>query len=204
MHAVRIGVFRLPSMANEIVFDIETQNTFQEIGSRDYRLLKVSLVGVYQSATGEYRSFLEDELPKLWPILEQADRIIGYNSKGFDIPVLMNYYPGDLKKIPSLDLLEIIEQRLGFRVKLDDVAHATVGVGKSGHGLQAVEFWRKGEIEKLRDYCLQDVKVTKEVYEHGLKEGYVKFVDKLGRRTDIPVDFSLREQRSALNLTMGF
>lgn len=191
-------------MHNEVIFDIETQNTYQEIGSRDNRQLKVSLVGVYQSATGEYNSFLENELPKLWPIFERADRIIGYNIKGFDIPVLMNYYPGDLGKLPALDLLEIIEQHLGFRIKLDDVAHATIGMGKNGHGLQAVEFWRNGEIEKLRDYCLQDVKVTKEVYEFGLRVGHVKFVDKLGRQMEIPVDFSIKEPRAALNLTMGF
>ena len=191
---------------NEVVFDIETQNTYQEIGSRDYRLLKVSLVGVWESGTGSYTSYLESELPKLWPVFERADRIIGYNSKGFDIPVLANYYPGDLGKIPSLDILEEIERAIGFRVKLDSVAQATLGEGKSGNGLQAVEFWRTGEIQKLRDYCLQDVKVTREVYAYGLREGHVAYTDKLGRRVEVPVNFAPApvDTRSSLNLTMGF
>lgn len=191
-------------MSREIVLDIETQNTYQDIGSRDTQLLKISLVGVYQSETNEYTSYLVDELPKLWPILERADLIIGYNIKGFDVPVMMNYYPGDLTKIPTLDLLEVIDKQLGFRVKLDDVAHATLGIGKTGHGLQAVEFWRQGEIEKLRSYCLQDVKITKEVYEFGLRERKVAYVDKLGRRVELPVDFAMINGRAALNLTMGF
>ena len=76
------------------------------------------------------------------------------------------YYAGDFQTFPSLDLLEVIAQSLGFRVKLDDVAQATLGYGKSGHGLQAVEWWKQGD-QKIKDYCLQDVKVTKEVYEFG-------------------------------------
>lgn len=190
-------------MTNEIVFDIETQNTYQEIGSRDNRLLKVSLVGVYESATDSYTSYLESELPKLWSVFERADRIIGYNNKGFDIPVLANYYPGDLAKIPSLDILEEIERYLGFRIKLDNVAQATIGTGKSGNGLQAVEFWKNGEIDKLREYCLQDVKVTKEIYDFGLKNGRVMYVDTLGRKNEIAVDFTAKTARTALNLTMG-
>ncbi|MBI4281122.1 ribonuclease H-like domain-containing protein [Candidatus Uhrbacteria bacterium] len=190
-------------MPKEVVLDIETQNTYQDLGVRDHRQLKVSLVGIYASDRDEYQSFLEPELPRLWPILEQADRVIGYNIKHFDLPVLANYYPGDLSRLPCLDILEEIERKIGFRIKLDDLARATLGRGKSGNGLQAVEFWRKGELEKLRAYCLQDVRVTKEVYEHGLAAGQVVYMDRLGRRNEIPVDFSLKTNRRALNLTMG-
>lgn len=193
-------------MSNEVVFDIETQNTYQEIGSRDNRLLKVSLVGVWESKTDTYSSYLLEDLPKMWPIFEQADRLIGYNSKGFDVPVLSNYYPGDLMRVPHLDILEEIERSLGFRVKLDSVAQATLGEGKSGSGLQAVEFWKAGDIEKLRSYCLQDVKVTKDVYAYGLREGHVAYIDKLGRRVEVPVNFksAVVPPRTTLNLTMGF
>lgn len=190
-------------MSNELVFDIETSNTFQEVGAYDPKLLKVSLVGVYSYATNEYTSYLEHELPKLWPLFEHADRLIGYNIIGFDLPVLANYYPGDLKKFPLLDLMAEIEKYLGYRIKLDDVARGTIGEGKNGNGLQAVEFFRNGEIEKLKEYCLQDVKVTKEVYEFGAAHGKVHFSDKLGRRTDVPVNFARSGERKAVNLTMG-
>lgn len=191
--------------SNEIVLDIETQNTYQEVGARDNRLLKVSLVGVYFYKTNQYTSYLEHELPKLWPELEHADRVIGYNIKGFDWPVLNNYYPGDTTKFPTLDLLEVIDKRLGFRIKLDAVAEGTLGYGKSGNGLQAVEFFRTGDLEKLRAYCLQDVKVTKEVYEYGLANGRVKFKDMFGATKEIPVDFSFAPTTSRpVNLTIGF
>lgn len=191
-------------MSREIVLDIETQNTFQEVGKYDHTLLKISLVGVYFYETDTYESFLEHELPALWPRLECADRIIGYNSKGFDIPVMNNYYAGDLMRVPQLDIMEEIQKHIGFRVKLDDVAHGTLGTGKSGNGLMAVQYFRQGQLDKLREYCLQDVKVTKEVYEYGLQKGDLKFKDRMGKPVTVPVKFArnIAQAKTAINLTM--
>ena len=192
-------------MGNEIVLDIETSNSFADVGKYDPALLKVSLVVVYSYADQTYHSFLEPELPKMWRLLESADRIIGYNLLGFDYKVLNTYYPGDLFRFPTLDIMLEIEKVIGFRVKLDDVAHASLGTGKSGNGLQAIEFFRRGEIDKLRDYCQQDVKVTKEVYEYGLDKKVVKYRDRLGQTVPVPVDFQLaKAQKASINLTMPF
>ena len=157
-------------MRKEIVLDIETQNTFQDVGAYNPTLLSISLVGVYFYETDTYEAFFEQDLPKLWPRLERAERIIGYNLLGFDYPCMQRYYTGNMSQLPTVDLLVEIEKKLGHRIKLDSVAEATLGVGKSGHGLMAVEYWKKGELEKLKDYCLQDVRVTKDVYEHALHQ----------------------------------
>ncbi len=159
----------------KIVFDIETRNIFDDVGKADPTLLDISLVGVYDYKTKEYTSYLQEELPKLWPILEKTDLIIGYNSDHFDIPLLNKYYPGDLTRIKSLDIMAEIRKSLGRRIGLGVIAEATLGVGKSGHGLQAVEWWKKGDIENIRKYCLQDVKVTKEVYEYALEHKKLKY-----------------------------
>jgi DEAD/DEAH box helicase domain-containing protein len=173
------------SMRREIVLDIETQNTFQDVGAYNPALLNISLIGCYFYETDTYESFLEADLPKLWPRLEKADRVIGYNLFGFDYPCMQRYYAGDLKKIPTVDLMVEIEKRIGHLVKLDDVAHATLGIGKSGNGLQAVEFWKKGDIEKLREYCLQDVRVTKEVYQYALDSQKVYYFDRMGQKKEV-------------------
>jgi len=192
-------------MRNEIVLDIETSNSFADVGKYDPSLLKVSLVGIYSYADDTYRSFLEPELPKMWRLIEAADRIIGYNLLGFDYKVLNTYYPGDFFKFPTLDIMADIEKVIGFRVKLDDVAQASLGYGKSGNGLQAIEFFRRGEIDKLREYCLMDVKVTKEVYEHGLTAKSVKYRDRLGKIVPVPVDFQIAPvKKPSINLTMPF
>lgn len=189
---------------NEVVLDIETQNTFEEVGGYFTDKLKVSLVGVYYYETDTYESYLEHELPKLFERLERSGRIIGYNSIGFDMPVLNNYYTGDLLKLPQLDLLRVIEQQLGHRIKLDDVAKATLGTQKSGHGLQAVKWWKEGKIEEIREYCLQDVKVTKDVYEFGAKNGFICFDNRLHERQAVHVDFKPIPLASSFNMTMGF
>ncbi|MBI4121000.1 MAG: ribonuclease H-like domain-containing protein [Parcubacteria group bacterium] len=161
----------------KIVLDVETKNMFADVGGNDPTLLDMSLVCIYDSATDSYASYLEEELPNLWPILEQADVLIGFNSDHFDIPLLNKYYLGDLSQKKSVDLLSEIKNVLGHRVKLDTVAEATLGVKKSGNGLQAIEWWRKGEVDKVRQYCIDDVRITKEVYEYALKNGHLKYKD---------------------------
>ena len=192
-------------MHNEIVLDIETQNTFQEVGSRDCRMLKLSLLVAYFYASDEYKVYFEKDLPQLWRELQLGGRIIGYNLKGFDYHVLNNYAPFDLFTLPTLDMMEEVQKNLGFRIKLDDIAHGSLGLGKSGNGLDAVRFWKNQELEKLADYCKQDVKVTKEIYEFGLKNSQIFFNDYLsGEKRQIAIDFSLKEKlQKAANLTLG-
>jgi len=163
----------------KIVLDIETQNTFQEVGSNDPTKLDISLLVIYDYKTGEYSTFTQDNFTDLWPILEETDMLIGYNSDYFDIPLLNKYYPGDLSAVGSLDLLTEIKNVLGKSIRLDNIAEATVGVGKSGHGLQAIEWWKEGRMDKIEKYCRQDVKVTKDIYEYALKHKKMKYKDLL-------------------------
>ncbi|HBW73943.1 MAG: DEAD/DEAH box helicase domain protein [Candidatus Magasanikbacteria bacterium GW2011_GWA2_45_39] len=189
----------------EVVFDIETYGA--EVF--DHKNLKVSVVCLYNYANDQFLSFREEELAKLWPYLEKADRLIGYNSKFFDVPVLQNYYSGDLSKIPHLDILEQIKNALGFRLKLNDVAHATLGVEKSGNGLQAIEWQKQGEWEKIIKYCIDDVKITRDVYEFGKKNKQLFFKDLLKNTTrPFPVNFEAAAGAQAtqmgINLTLPF
>lgn len=159
----------------KVTFDIETSNLFQDVGSNDPAKLALSVVCIHDSETDSYSSYLEEDLKKLWPILEKTDMLIGYNSDHFDIPLLNKYYPGDLTKIKSLDLLKEIRASLGRRIKLDDVAKATLGKNKTGHGLEAIVWWKNGEKDKVIKYCLEDVKITKELYDYAKKHGHVKY-----------------------------
>lgn len=189
----------------KIIFDIETRNIFDDVGKADPALLDISLVGVYDSKTDEYTSYLVEDLPKLWPLIENADVLIGYNSDHFDIPLLNKYYHGDLTKIKSLDIMAEIKKSLGRRIGLGNVAEATLNVGKSAHGLQAVEWWKKGDIESIRKYCLQDVKVTKEIYEYALKNKKLKYKD-YDTIKEIPIDTSKWDDggESAMTYSLPF
>ncbi|HET8574659.1 MAG TPA: ribonuclease H-like domain-containing protein [Candidatus Paceibacterota bacterium] len=190
----------------KIVLDIETKNTFQDIGRNDPSLLDISLLVIHDSVTDTYTSYLEEDLPKLWPILESADMLIGYNSDHFDIPLLNRYYAGDLTQIKSLDLLVEIRNVLGKRVKLDQVAEGTLGKKKSGHGLEAIEWWKAREIEKIRKYCEDDVRITKEIYDYALKNKKILYKD-LGGVQPVKLDTSkweATETAFSLNHTLPF
>lgn len=190
---------------NKIVFDIETQNSFEEVGSPDPAALKVSIAVAYEYATDTYHAFWEHELDKLWPLLEHADQIIGFNSDHFDIPVLNRYYRGDLFKLPSLDLMKEVVKSLGRRVSLNAIATATLGTQKSGHGLDAIRWWRQGELDKIKKYCIDDVRITKDVYEYALKNGSVKITNG-GQEHIISLDTSKWESKPAasVNFTLPF
>ena len=96
-----------------LIFDLETQNTFHDVGSNDSVNLDISVGSFYCSETDAYTTVTVDELTKVWPLIEKADALVGYNSNHFDIPLLNKYYPGDLFSIKSIDLLEEIRKSLG-------------------------------------------------------------------------------------------
>lgn len=188
-----------------VTFDIETTGNMGG-GAWKPTDLELTICCIHDSETDSYDSFLKEDLPRLWQILEHTDMLVGYNSDHFDIPVLNKYYPGDLTKIRSLDLLKEISNSLGRRVRLDSVAEGTLGTKKSGSGLQAIQWWKEGNIKKLREYCLKDVEITKKVYDYALANGSLKFKE-LGIKKEVKIDTSKWLAPSAaapLTKTLGF
>ncbi len=186
-------------MSREIVLDIETMGDIKKFDE-----LKITVVSIYEYETDKYTSFEEHELGELWPILEKAERTIGYNSEHFDMPILNKYYAGDLLSFPHLDLLKVIKDTNGKRYKLDDVAKATLeNVSKSADGLEAMKWWEEGRKEDVKRYCEQDVKVTKEVYEYG-KQNKMLYIQTLtGELQPIGVNFDVPKEVIGANGQVG-
>lgn len=190
----------------KVVFDIETKNLFEEIGSNNPADLDISVVAIYDSVTDAYQSFTEDQFSKLWPILERADMLIGYNSDHFDIPLLDKYYPGDLTKIKSLDIMREIRATLGRRIKLDYVAAGTLGRNKISHGLEAVRWWREGKIKEISEYCIEDVHITKDIYDYALKNNKLLYKEGQGPVQEIKLNTKDWEkvEHSTMTCTLPF
>lgn len=188
---------------NYLVFDIETTDA---VGPGEITDLDISVVSVYNSEDDSMQSFLEKDFGKMWQLFENTDAIVGYNSNHFDIPILNKYYSGDLSQIKSIDILVDIRESFGRRVKLDDIAAATLGTKKTAHGLQAVEWWKEGKIKEIIDYCEADVKITKDVFEFARQNGFLKLKDFTGKITEIPINTNSWEQKGDSNMTfsMGF
>mgnify|MGYP006281043349 CR=1 FL=1 len=184
----------------QVILDVETKKTFNEVGGYFPDRLGISFVGANIrerfGEEGEMRSFFEDDLDDLFPLLEKAQVLIGYNIDGFDIPALTPYYAGEIEALPTLDIMDRIKQSFGHRIKLDSVAKETLGVGKIGSGLDAIKYYHNGQLDKLEEYCLQDVKVTRDVYDYGLKHGQVRFRNKWNRLIECDVDFSYTPKKN--------
>src|SRR3989344_7146486 len=133
-----------------ITFDIESISDSVVRRHVDVSEQELTVVAIHDSLTGEYSAYFRNELSRLWPILERADMLIGFNSNTFDIPLLNRYYPGDLSRLHSLDLLAEVQKVLGRRIRLQSLAEATLGRGKSGDGLLAGTWWKEGKKEKVR------------------------------------------------------
>lgn len=184
----------------QIILDVETQKVFSDVGGYFPEQLGISFVGVCLrdgfGGEGEMKGFFEKDLPQLFPLLEEADVVIGFNIDGFDISTFAPYYQGDLSKIPTLDLLTQIKKSVGHRISLDSCAKATFNQQKTGDGLDAIRYYRQGRLTELADYCLQDVRLTRLLYDYGRQKGHVKFYNKWNRLIECPVDFSFRPAKN--------
>lgn len=194
-------------MAQPIVFDIETQNSFREVNN-DAKKLRVSVAVAYDYATNKTYSFTEKTIGDLFRLFEKASLLVGYNSNNFDLVVLSPYYVGDLFSFERFDLMENIKEKTGRRYPLDDLISATLSKGKTGHGLQAIDFFREGRIDELISYCTDDVILTKELFDFGVINKFI-YLPTAVSKIKVSVSWHLEiEKKNKVqktpNLTLGF
>lgn len=174
---------------NRIIFDIETKNFFDTVHSTDPADLDISVVCLYESDTDSYHSFTEEQFDDMWEFFKRADTLVTYNGNHFDIPCLQAIAPIDLSQFHHIDMFEDVRAASGKKLGLDSIAKATLGIAKSGHGSDAIAWWNAGEVQKIVDYCLQDVRVTKEVFDHAEVNKKLSFEDKLtGEKIELDID----------------
>ena len=172
----------VPKASNEhriLYFDLETQKSAEEVGGWDYAKLMGLAVGVvWDSLEEEFFSYEEDEATQLVKKLKTADLVIGFNVIKFDYEVLKRYAKEagiTLNEITTFDMLDDIKAKLKHRLSLNHLAENTLNAKKSADGLISLQWYKDGEIEKIVDYCKQDVKVTRDLFLYGESNGHVKY-----------------------------
>lgn len=196
----------------EVVFDVETKKLFYEIAGNNPGDLGVSLLSVYsrrievqenngrmilKEMEGKMQSFWEKDIPEMWPLFQNADRIIGFNSIGFDVPALLPYATFPFAKLPHFDILQKFKESVDHRISLNAIAKETLGTQKNDSGIAAVEYFKKGDkksLAKLKKYCEMDVAITRDIYDFGFNEGYLNYKDKWNTERHAKVDFSYPKQ----------
>ena len=170
------------------VFDLETQCSAQEVGGwHQAHLMRISCGVVYDSDENDCIVYAEDQVEALIAHLQRLDLVIGFNVQRFDYKVLSGYSKFDFGRLPTLDLLQAAYQRLGFRLSLDHLAQATLGVGKAGSGLDALRWWREGCLDKIITYCRMDVCITHDLYRFARDKGYLLYQESSGQKFRVPI-----------------
>ncbi len=188
-------------MITEVIFDVETKRLFSEVEGNDPGLLGVSIVSAYirqvdddqHEVSGEMRSFWEADFPDLFRIMKDAKRIIGFNTLKFDVPALQPYTQENFAKLPHFDIMLTVKQKLGHYLSLSTLGKYTLGHDKTDVGTNAVLYWNQHDeesLKKLKEYCETDVLITKELYDYGVANKELKYIDNWNNVATFSVDFS--------------
>jgi DEAD/DEAH box helicase domain-containing protein len=174
---------------NYVFFDLESQNLFQDVGGRDnIDKLLVACAVTWSTQKNDFSVYWEKDVPQLIEELKSATKVIGFNLRGFDYQVLQPYTPETrFASLPTLDLLLDLQKLLGFSISLDSIASATLGTKKSADGVQSVEWYRNGELDKVAEYCKMDVDITRQVFEFGRDNGHIFYKSRLGSKLKVDV-----------------
>jgi DEAD/DEAH box helicase domain-containing protein len=173
-----------------VVFDLETQRSARQVGGwHNAALMRVSVGVAWDSKKDAFIAYGEDEVEDLVALCERADLVVGFNTIKFDYEVLSGYVPrARLDKLPSFDILAYIKSTYDFRISLDRLAEHTLARRKTADGLQALQWWKEGEIELLKTYCQADTEITRDLFVFGLEKGYLLY-ERKGDIIRLPVEW---------------
>jgi DEAD/DEAH box helicase domain-containing protein len=175
-----------------LVLDLETLRGADEVGGwGNAHLMGMALAVVWDSSARNFTTFLEEQAEELFNLLSKADLVVGFNLLGFDYRVLSAYDDGSLALLPTFDILQDVRKRLGFRLSLAHLAEKNLGAAKSADGLQSLAWVREGRMDLVEKYCRDDVRLTCDLFYHGLERKALCFEDREGHLLEIQVDWDL-------------
>ena len=133
-------------------------------GWGDHAGMGIAVVSAWDMEEDFPRIFLKDNLDELWQLMDAADVIAGFNSKGFDNKV-MAAHGYEIPDEKTYDLYLEIKEAAGAHkfakgYKLEDCCYVNLGYKKSGDGALAPELWQRGRRGKVIDYGLRDIVLT--------------------------------------------
>ncbi len=173
-----------------VVLDVETRDWEREDGAGVWRAPRLAVAVVFHALSATYRAYLESEAERLVAELREAQLVVGFAVRSFDYLVLERYGGPSVHELPTVDILEEVRRSLRRRVGLHHLALATLGRGKSADGWEALRWWRRGWVDRVVEYCRQDVELTWELYRFGRENGYLRYWDAEGRLREVPVSWT--------------
>ena len=152
-------------------------------GWHDHANMGISVIGAYDYLTGQLKSYVDFDLVPELPgcsdfdefehLASLRDHVIGFNSLGFDDKLCTAH---DIQVETTYDLLcevrvasgqppNYVKGKTKAGYSLDALAKASLGDQKTGHGELAPELWQRGKYYEVIRYCLNDVWLTKRLFD---------------------------------------
>jgi DEAD/DEAH box helicase domain-containing protein len=171
-------------------FDLETQKSADDVGGwGNIHKMGLAVGVVWDSVDQEFFTYEEKDASLLVGKLRSADLAVGFNIIGFDYTVLQPYSDFDLQEINTFDMLVDVKKQLGFRLSLNHLAQHTLNAEKSADGLVSLQWYKEGKINKIIQYCKQDVEITRDLFLFGAENGYVNYQSRSGNPLQLEVNW---------------
>ncbi len=172
-----------------VFFDLETQKLADDVGGwKHVAKMKLSIAVTYSNISG-FHAFTEETVNELVKSLKIADLVVGFNHIKFDYEVLSAYTGENLRIGRNLDILLEVQKTIGHRLSLNHLAQFTLGMKKSGSGMDAPVWFQQGRFDLLEKYCRDDVIITRDLYQFGVENGYLLYQRRDGRTVRVPVSW---------------
>jgi len=144
-------------------------------GWDDHANMGIAVIGAYDYREGRYRVFCKDNSAAFAALAAQRRLLVGHNILGFDNKVLAAHglaVPAE-KCYDTLVELAAPSGRDFRGLGLDALCAANFGARKAGTGALAPVLWQRGEIGAVVDYCLEDVRLTRLLFDRICEAGCV-------------------------------
>lgn len=172
-----------------IIYDLEIQKCIAKNGEtrlsdfeycdgfKDFFNMGFACAVTWDTARNEYRVFDEYMLDDLKAVFKRAEVIAGFNILNFDNNVLRPY-EFEIPDSKCYDLLFEIARAAGTPndykgLGLNAVCEANFQTKKTGNGADAPKLYQQKRFGELFDYCLADVRLTKQLLDRIIECGHI-------------------------------
>lgn len=163
---------------SEIIKCIPDRNGYKKhgleycAGWNDHINMGISLIGAWLSWDNSIRIYPQSAFNKFQQAVDKSDLIVGFNSLSFDDKLCQ---ANGIQIQTNYDLLSEVWAAAGMPrrytygvtragYKLENLAQANLGRGKSGSGELAPELWQQGKQWEVVRYLTDDILLTKALF----------------------------------------
>ena len=121
--------------------------------------------------------------------LEAAPFLVSFNGAAFDLKMISARleHTHDKRRVARLaldhyDIMLDFACTTGYYSSLESFLQASLDVGKSSTGIEAIAMWKDGNTEGVVTYCEDDARLTGKLYLHGCEYGRLRRLTASGKK----------------------